>query len=93
MQLLCYNTYSQIFIINFYQKIFLFNEIGKPCPKIIIYISINDANNILLFSATACFCPNIKIIKTYNNKPIITECNNIIIPFSILILFLKILFG
>ena len=37
----------------------------------------------LLFSATSCFCPNIKIIKPYKNKPIIVECNNIILPFSI----------
>ena len=43
----------------------------------------NAAINILLFSATTDFIPKIKIIKRYNIIPIITECNNIINPFSI----------
>ena len=50
---------NSIRLIIFYQKRFLFIEFGKPWPNIIIYISITDAINILLFSATSCFCPNI----------------------------------
>jgi hypothetical protein len=64
---------------------FLFIDIGNPCPNKIIYININALNKMLRFSAIICFCPSIKIIKTYNKIPISTECNNIIRPLSIYI--------
>ena len=39
--------------------------------------------NMLRFSATTCFCFNTKIMNKYKILPIIAECNNIILPFSI----------
>ena len=63
-------------------------EVGSPCPNKIIYIKINAANKILLFSATIGLCPSIKIINKYNKIPIIKECKTIVLPCSIYILLL-----
>jgi hypothetical protein len=50
-----------------------------------MYINIRAAINILLFSATAEFCPNANTIKKYNSSPMISECNNIESPRSIIL--------
>ena len=58
--------------------------IGNPCPNNIIYIKTTDAIKILLFSATRFGCPNPNIMIKYSINPIITECNTIVKPLSIL---------
>ena len=60
-------------------------DFGRPCPNKIMYINITAAINILLFSATIEFCPNANTMKKYNSSPMISECNNIESPRSIVI--------
>ena len=67
-------------------------DFGRPCPNNIMYINMTAAINILLFSATAEFCPNANTIKKYNNSPMISECNNIESPRSIIILYKRPIF-
>lgn len=49
-----------------------------------MYIKTTDAIKILLFSATRFGCPNPNIMIKYSINPIITECNTIVKPLSIL---------
>jgi len=60
-------------------------DFGRPCPNKIMYINMTAAINILLFSATAEFCPNANTMNKYNSSPMISECNNIESPRSMII--------
>jgi hypothetical protein len=75
---------SEAYII-FYK--FLLILAGSPCPNKIIYISMAAAINILRFSAIRGFCWKTNTISKYKTTPIITECNTIIRPRSIVFVF------